>query len=525
MAYSYLRFSSKQQEEGSSLERQSELARAVCAEQGWQLVDLPPDEGVSAWKVTGDERLAANMIKGALGAFLARVRSGEIKRGSVLIIEKLDRFSRNFYDVVFPVWLSLLQAGVEIFSCVSRTHYTLESIRKNPMLAGMALIEMAQANEYSAGMSNRIGKAFSLRLTECAKGKAMNLGGWQPRWVTFTGKKGEAGTLTLNAHATTVQRAVTEYIAGASMDEIAKGLIRDQVPPLKKGRWSQGLIAHLLKHESLLGDKTIKGVKLERYYPAVITEAQQQQLRAKLAENSQRKGGNPNSDHVANLFRNRCRCAKCGGTITTNHAFYTCKRKRTGQCNVRGVVRIRLVEQDFFRRFLREHPVVLLGKATVKSNGAVAALKARIRDLDKALDDAADLIGQLPLAAVQRKLTALAKQRETAGQELERASAAMLSSESGPAAFESIKAMLAGVAKVGENYKGTRAEARAVRAIRQLHQQLDDNETRRKLLNLLPTLINHVIIDVEKKRYQVVNHAGELSVWRQLPVRQGGSHE
>src|ERR1017187_7774397 len=46
--------------------------------------------------------------------------------------------------------------------------------------------------------------------------------------------------------------------------------------------------------------------------------------------------------------------------------------------------------------------------------------------------------------------------------------------------------------------------------------QLGDNDTRKKLLNLLPTLVAHLVIDIEKKRYQIVNHVGEVSGWRQL---------
>jgi hypothetical protein len=58
LAYSYRRFSSRKQGDGSSLTRQLEMAQEVCTANGWQLVDLPPDEGVSAYKLNGDERLS-----------------------------------------------------------------------------------------------------------------------------------------------------------------------------------------------------------------------------------------------------------------------------------------------------------------------------------------------------------------------------------------------------------------------------------------------------------------------------------
>lgn len=519
LAYSYRRFSSRHQGTGSSLARQMEMAQEVCTANGWELVDLPPDAGVSAYKVEGENGLlAANMHKGNLGAFLGKVQRDEVRRGSVLIVEKLDRFSRNYFDVVFPVWLNLLQAGVEIYSCVSRTHYTLDAIRKNPMLAGMALIEMANANDYSAGMANRVSKAASLRLAECAKGRKMNLGSWQPRWVDFNGARGEAGTFTLNAHADTARRIVNEYIAGASLYEIARGLTRDGVPSLQGGKWNPGTVGNIVRHECLLGDKTIKGVKLERYFPPVISEQQYQQLRAKLADNRDRKGGNPHdSDYVGNLFRNRTKCAKCGTTMDAGHGLYCCRGLRLRECDAHGTVNIRSLEKDFFLLVLQEHPAVLLGKQTVKSNDVSSRLKARIRDLDAAIDDATNLVGKLPIKALEAKLTALVKERDAAAKELEAANLRMLSAVSVPTAFEDVKKALGAFVALGSRYAGSKQESRLVKAIGQLEQQLNDNETRKKLLGLLPRLVSEVQVDLEKKRYRVGNHAGEQSAWRQLP--------
>ncbi len=52
--------------------------------------------------------------------------------------------------------------------------------------------------------------------------------------------------------------------------------------------------------------------------------------------------------------------------------------------------------------------------------------------------------------------------------------------------------------------------------IPQLCQQLGDIEVRHKLLNLLPSLVDDLDIDLEHKCYRVLNHAGEISAWRQL---------
>jgi hypothetical protein len=94
-AYSYLRFSNPSQAKGDSTRRQHELrdnwlARnpAIKLDVGFRL----DDKGISAFK-------GKNLETGALGAFIKAVDAGKVKKGSFLILEKLDRFSRTDVDV------------------------------------------------------------------------------------------------------------------------------------------------------------------------------------------------------------------------------------------------------------------------------------------------------------------------------------------------------------------------------------------------------------------------------------------
>ena len=302
LAYSYRRFSSAAQTDNTSLSRQLEMAQAICIEKGWTLIDLPPDAGVSAFK-------GLNKIKGTLGTFLNKVKAGEIPKGSVLIIEKMDRFSRNEIDLVIPDFLSLLQSGVEIFSCVDRTHYTLADIRTNPMTLTYAVMAMGMANDYSKSLGGRVIKSVDIKLAKAQQGQKLQLGSWMPRWIDFVGNDKQPGQFKFNAHADTIRRIATDYANGKSMYQIAIELTREKVPSLLGGKWAQGTIANLVAHQCLLGDITIKGIKLKNYYPAVITQAQWDKLQAKLRENRSRKGA---GEYVANLFRNRVKCAIVG---------------------------------------------------------------------------------------------------------------------------------------------------------------------------------------------------------------------
>ena len=87
-AYRYHRFSTPEQDTGTSLERQRKATAKLCQEKEWEVAEVIEDKGLSAWK--GD-----HLRVGGLGKFTDRVAAGEIEPGSILVIENLDRLSRE----------------------------------------------------------------------------------------------------------------------------------------------------------------------------------------------------------------------------------------------------------------------------------------------------------------------------------------------------------------------------------------------------------------------------------------------
>jgi DNA invertase Pin-like site-specific DNA recombinase len=502
VAYSYRRFSSRQQSTGTSLARQKDIAWEVATAKDWRLVDLPPDKGVSGWKITDlDGQQAANFHKGNLGAFLKRVQGGDIAQGSVLIVERLDRFSRNYVDLVLNAFLDLMHAGIELYSCVDQTHYTLADIRKDKYLLHRLLDHIAFANEYSTGMSDKISKAFKTRRADAASGKKINLGSWQPRWIDFNGSKGQEGTFTFNDYAKTVKRIVLDYVGGKTYGAIVRALIAEKEPSAQGGKWGSGTIENILHNQALTGTITIKTVKLENYYPALITDMEYNALQAKLSDNKNKKGGNPSTDVIANLFRNRVKCV-CGGSVRAEHGFYRCRNREIGTCKHKGSIAIKNVEEDFFALFLQEQPTALLGKHTPKHNAEIARLKARINEIEKGIDDATALVGKFPISQLEATLTALVQDKEALNEQLETASHKLLSASNAPLAFDSIKKAIRKTDDVNLD-----------KVMREMIKQLQDNDTRKRLLEMLPTLVQRLEMNMEKGQYRVVNASGEVSEW------------
>src|SRR5690348_4315741 len=108
-AYSYIRFSHPQQAAGDSLRRQTERAEAYCARKGLTLDTALTlrDLGVSAWQ-------GKNAAVGNFRTFLDAIKTGRVEPGSALIVEGIDRISRQGIDEGYDLIKSILKAGVRI---------------------------------------------------------------------------------------------------------------------------------------------------------------------------------------------------------------------------------------------------------------------------------------------------------------------------------------------------------------------------------------------------------------------------
>ena len=104
-AFSYVRFSHPDQRKGDSFRRQTDLAEAYAKEHGLALdTSLKPDLAVSAYR-------GKNRKTGNLAAFLNKITTGEVPRGSALLLESLDRLSREELEESFDLLRSIVQIG------------------------------------------------------------------------------------------------------------------------------------------------------------------------------------------------------------------------------------------------------------------------------------------------------------------------------------------------------------------------------------------------------------------------------
>jgi DNA invertase Pin-like site-specific DNA recombinase len=117
-AYSYLRMSTDLQLTGDSRRRQLKASREYAEANGLTLASdgQLEDIGLSAFR-------GANVRDGALGRFLAAVERGDVPRGSYLLVESLDRLSREQVKVALLLFLRIGQAGITLVTLMDgRVH-------------------------------------------------------------------------------------------------------------------------------------------------------------------------------------------------------------------------------------------------------------------------------------------------------------------------------------------------------------------------------------------------------------------
>lgn len=105
-AYSYIRWSSKGQGDGDSLRRQTAGAENWAAANGYELAqDRFVDAGISGFKDT---------TQAGLDEFHGAIQAGRVSKGSVLIIDAIDRIGRRGMLVTQNALERILSSGVDV---------------------------------------------------------------------------------------------------------------------------------------------------------------------------------------------------------------------------------------------------------------------------------------------------------------------------------------------------------------------------------------------------------------------------
>lgn len=345
-AYSYIRFSTPEQQRGDSYRRQATMAKEYAEEHDLELDEALKfdDEGVSAFR-------GANAERGALRLFLDAVHAGVVERGSYLLVESLDRISRAQVRRAYKVFESIIEAGITIVTLADGKVYSEQSLDDSPFDLIFSMLIMMRANDESETKSFRLKKAWVGKRLNIAK---RPLTSRCPAWLELKSKEGPFEVI--EERADVVRRIFDMAAQGCGQNMIAKTLNAEGVPPFQHGKmWHRSYVVKILGNPAVVGTFTphelhTTGVKKVRvplepvanYYPAVVSADLFQTVQS-LKESANPQRGRHAGKAVHNIFGGLARCPRCGSAMTLVNKskgwrYLVCSKAKTAAgCSYRSV--------------------------------------------------------------------------------------------------------------------------------------------------------------------------------------------
>jgi len=278
-AYSYVRFSTPEQAKGDSRRRQYKAAIEYAAKHDLELVKDSDfaflDAGISAYRGSN-----VNRVTSSLGRFYDYVKEGKIAPGSYLLVESLDRLSREQVTEALPRFLDLLNSGIIVVTFGDGTVYRKSA---EPMQLVMSIFHMSRAHSESSVKGQRVSDAWQQKQA-LARSEGVPLGAACPHWLSFDGKA--YGVIA--ERASVVKRVFELTVKGYGQRAIVRLFNSEGVPVFgsenrnKSGLWGNSSIAKILANRSVLGEyqpntwtdgrRRISGEPIRGFYPPVIDE-------------------------------------------------------------------------------------------------------------------------------------------------------------------------------------------------------------------------------------------------------------
>jgi DNA invertase Pin-like site-specific DNA recombinase len=340
LAYSYIRFSHPDQAKGDSIRRQTEATAGWCERNGVRLDTSLAlrDEGRSAFK-------RDDFATYALAGFLRSVEGGRVPKGSYLIVENLDRLSRESEVRALNLFTSILMAGVNIVQLTPREQ--VFTVRSDLGELLPAIIELSRGHSESKRKQTTIGGSWRNK-RERAAADGVPLTHKLPGWVQMAGARHDGkrwidGRLVLIPdRAEVVRRIFSLARTGLGVQAIAQRLNAEGVPcwrrPRKANRdlpaarlWNETAVYFILKSRAAVGEfqpcqgsrctgrggSTPVGDPISNYFPPVVSADEYDAALAGVRARAKGHFRGRRGKHI-NLFSGLIRSPE-GNSLTTKH--------------------------------------------------------------------------------------------------------------------------------------------------------------------------------------------------------------
>ena len=246
IAHIYIRFSTIEQREGTSTRRQKDECFSHLTNKGWSLGQVMVDEGRSAF--SGDNRSEG----AALAIFEQEAAIGQ-HRDSILLVERLDRLSRQGHEDTFELIRRFSRYGVHVATVDGSAFYRAgEKLNLTDIITMLVKAELAL--DESVKKSERLKSAYKIRRADAEAAKKP-MGKNCPAWLYIE----DGAYKVAKAKAKVIKDIWTWADQGMGALTIAKKLNRDGIEPWERwGRkakaWDRARISKILTDPAVIGE-------------------------------------------------------------------------------------------------------------------------------------------------------------------------------------------------------------------------------------------------------------------------------
>jgi DNA invertase Pin-like site-specific DNA recombinase len=431
-----IRFSTPEQAHGDSLRRQTEAARAYAARHDLdfdETLDLT-DPGISA-------HYGKNVEVGKLRAFLDGVRDKIIPQGSYLLVESLDRISRQTVRKAVRTMEEIVEAGVTLVDLSDGgKRYSAETLDNDHGVSFMMMaLRFMRAHEESALKSRRLLAAYENKRSKAKQndtGKPFTR--MMPAWLEWQDDAKKVAAIP--ERASVIQSIFQKAGEGWGQHRITQWLNQQGIPTWggrgkqrRAEQWHRSYVKKLLTNSAVVGTFTphqkrtdASGKRTRRpldpvqgYFPIVVDHELFERVASRIGAAAPR--GRNATREPASIFAGVIKCARCGGVVTRvskgEHVYLVCSRaNRKGTKNGCKYLAVRYEDVE---EALTANAKVIIEEAP--RGLETEELEAEIANLDVVVDVIADQARDLTDELVREKSGALRRRLREKEAELEAA--------------------------------------------------------------------------------------------------------
>lgn len=330
-AYFYTRISSKAQISGEGINRQEDFITKFLdginnnSEGNVQYIQskIINDSGVSAYD-------GSNILDGELGKFIIDAENGKIEQGSLLILEALDRLSRQKISESRKLIQRIFDAGIKI--AIVKYNIIFDDSSSNEIGADLLVTAgLHLAFMESEQKSVRLRDTFARKREKIANGIAVK-NSHMPFWLTY-----ENNNFTLLPEQVKHVKLIFKLrLEGMGLHSITRYFNENNLKLAgnksnSKNQLNSTRVTDILKHRGVYGAYEIfkneytttrkrisTGEIIENYYPVIISKEDFDNVQGMFE-------GKRNIRKVVNIFSGLTKCSCCGN----NYGYFKQSDKQT----------------------------------------------------------------------------------------------------------------------------------------------------------------------------------------------------